>query len=333
MKDYKRESTKNQRKTDRKHGTGFTLVELLVVIAIIGVLIALLLPAVQAAREAARRMECTNRMKQLALAMHNYHDTHGQFPPSGVKPAVVKGDIGDNGIWIRICPFIEQQNIYDGWDFNIETGTSDFVTSKKDILWKDVNGRKTPIYLEALCCPSSRKYELNNYTYTHWPISHYYGIAGPIGTKLDGTAYSEVASTTSWGNAAAEGIFKLNGGRSFSYIIDGTSNTVIISEIAYAKYPTMNKIRGWWQGQRHATSILLSGTKNLHEQYPLNPQKDKTITMPPSQGNTGVWSSNHANGVNMALADGSVRFVSETFPIKNLLSLASAIDGETVTLP
>src|SRR5262245_46217673 len=115
--------SRNQRRS------GFTLVELLVVIAIIGVLVALLLPAVQAAREAARRTQCGNHLKQFGIALHMYHDTNKWFPPgsvwsnSGGTAGVPNGTmLNDRGtIFIRLLPFIEQQPLYNLFDFN--TGT------------------------------------------------------------------------------------------------------------------------------------------------------------------------------------------------------------------
>src|SRR5690606_38053277 len=96
----------------------FTLVELLVVIAIIGVLVSLLLPAVQAAREAARRTQCSNNMKQLGLALHNYHDTHGRFPPQAIYgPGAPPYTLPYHHTWmVMILPFIEQQPLYDAID-------------------------------------------------------------------------------------------------------------------------------------------------------------------------------------------------------------------------
>jgi len=102
----------------------FTLVELLVVIAIIGILVALLLPAIQAAREAARRTECTNKMKQLGVAIHNYHDTHKQFPPAGINYGwardstdyPITGQILNVSGWVMTLPFLEQQQLYDRYE-------------------------------------------------------------------------------------------------------------------------------------------------------------------------------------------------------------------------
>src|SRR5438093_2413539 len=98
---------------------GFTLIELLVVIAIIGVLIALLLPAVQAAREAARRSQCVNNLKQMGIALHNYHDTLGAFPAG--RPAYVadNGDRANNSGFVSMLNNMEQTPLYNAWNFNV----------------------------------------------------------------------------------------------------------------------------------------------------------------------------------------------------------------------
>src|SRR5207302_8637 len=113
---------------------GFTLIELLVVIAIIGVLIGLLLPAVQKVREAANRMKCTSNLKQLGIALHAYHDTYGSFPPCGKSYAMCQGiaDVAENRVpdpigynlngLVLLLPYIEQGNIYQQWNFNNAAG-------------------------------------------------------------------------------------------------------------------------------------------------------------------------------------------------------------------
>src|SRR5688572_12222721 len=109
---------------------GFTLVELLVVIAIIGILVALLLPAVQAAREAARRISCSNNLKQVALACHNFHDVYDRLPPGGANdqpPFGTQNTINGNAQWgsswkVYILPYLEQSAIYDRWQFQSQSG-------------------------------------------------------------------------------------------------------------------------------------------------------------------------------------------------------------------
>ncbi len=209
----------------RKRRRGFTLVELLVVIAIIGILVALLLPAVQAAREAARRMQCSNNAKQIGLAMHNYHDVHRAFPKiiwgcpdvpqyenGGVLP------LPYHHTWVTaLLPYLEQTAVYDRIDFRLRA----------------FNQPHTGTLLPALRCPSDRGF--SNVTETH-------GIAWTNYAGAEGFHYwpyemQQLGPWSPWlelgwlrdGNVA--GLFAPGKmWRSLASIKDGTSNTVIISE-------------------------------------------------------------------------------------------------------
>ena len=127
---------------------GFTLIELLVVIAIIAVLIALLLPAVQAAREAARRAQCVNNLKQIALALHNYHDTIGTFPPGGID------DVNWFGTWWNwpafILPQLEQRNIYNAINFSLRN----ISVTDNSLAAQDPNGTVWRSVINTYLCPS-----------------------------------------------------------------------------------------------------------------------------------------------------------------------------------
>ena len=136
---------------------GFTLIELLVVIAIIAVLVSLLLPAVQAAREAARRTQCKNNLKQLGLALHNYHDVHTVFPPGGTYRAATVQPAGWS-VQARLLPFIEQANLTNLIDFSQSYSVQPLVT---------------PVRISTLICPN----EINDKAYpdgalTHWPLNY-----------------------------------------------------------------------------------------------------------------------------------------------------------------
>ena len=149
---------------------GFTLIELLVVIAIIAILIALLLPAVQQAREAARRTQCKNNLKQIGLALHNYHDTHNQFPASCVNPGsylanaggfVPAGMIRNHTGYLFLLPMLEQSNLYNQINFSLPTGKAD---------WNGVGGGGeqavlAKVKIPAFECPSDPPFD-SPHTYT-----------------------------------------------------------------------------------------------------------------------------------------------------------------------
>jgi prepilin-type N-terminal cleavage/methylation domain-containing protein len=174
---------------------GFTLVELLVVIAIIGVLIALLLPAIQAAREAARRAQCANHMKQIGIAVHNFHDTYRGLPPT--NPYVVKsdgtqpGETGVLGIWAILFPFIEQQSLY---DYCVTKGiTTDF----NNTWWFnsiDDSVRKSFASVPIMVCPSRR----SGGDYVKNDSGNSYAVGGPRGDYVIPNVYIYESSGSQW---------------------------------------------------------------------------------------------------------------------------------------
>jgi len=237
---------------------GFTLVELLVVIAIIGLLIGLLLPAVQAAREAARRMQCQNHLKQIALAVHNHHDTKETLPAECSYNTTDSNLLPIGLNWrVRILPFVEKQSV-----LNIVDLSDPAVISGNAEAWDTLryrwSGNRIPFYL----CPSNGKDVAEHYEgtpmvntfidpdtgetkYKH--TSHYYGVPGALGIKpgtVDSyysvgdtiTAYSAMGGWVVVGPHANNGTIIINGRLTLGSIMDGTSNTFLIGEISWEDF-------------------------------------------------------------------------------------------------
>jgi prepilin-type N-terminal cleavage/methylation domain-containing protein/prepilin-type processing-associated H-X9-DG protein len=204
----------------RRKASGFTLIELLVVIAIIGVLIALLLPAVQSAREAARRAQCTNNLKQIGLAAHNYHSQNNVLPLQTMYPASADVSWGWSYGWpLGLLPFLEQNPMYNAWNFS--TGMFGNASPSTYFTWPNT----TVQYLQiaTLICPSdgARKRPAA-------PIgcTNYVGNMGGPGTVswMTGTIVPNGAFISGWGDAQNFGPI------GFESITDGTSNTALFSE-------------------------------------------------------------------------------------------------------
>ncbi|TWT38662.1 DUF1559 domain-containing protein [Blastopirellula retiformator] len=335
--------------------SAFTLVELLVVIAIIGVLIALLLPAVQQAREAARRMSCSNNLKQLGLAVHNYHDTYGKLV-AGAIPQSASLPRGRGVSWIvRLMPFLEQSNAFDGFvmagDSTMQDGGSPNAAF--------INGLVVP----GLNCPSSplptvrdwnspREGQIAIQMVNYVGISGSYYTGGTNGQSGDESTFARMDDYTGGNvfNGTITHVYvpggsdqEVPGGMpylsqtAFKDLLDGTSNTMMISEqgdYQYAADGSKNDRRscgyhggawsngagsGWWTQNltvlRHP--IGTSGGDGNGATYQVN------IPL----------SSTHPGGVLGTFADGSVHFVSETADFAILTAICDRQDGAVVEAP
>ena len=294
---------------------GFTLIELLVVIAIIAILIALLLPAVQQAREAARRTQCRNNLKQIGLALHNYHDTHNVLPPGYVQ---VYPSARNEATWVAfILPGLDQANRYNSFDFNACWGCTGPTS-------QNFPGQSAP--LPAFLCPSDTQAPAAYDTYARGN----YGASNGIGPLTSVPGYTV--------NPRGElGIFNGNSRVRFADIRDGTSNTAAVSELrTYAKSTT--DFRG--------VMFYPEGPFTHHNYTPNSRIPDQTRTGwctgtidPPCTGAYAAFNdrnmiysarSLHTGGVHTLLADGSVRFVSENLNLQTWQDLSIYDDGRVV---
>jgi prepilin-type N-terminal cleavage/methylation domain-containing protein len=312
----------------------FTLVELLVVIAIIGVLVALLLPAVQAAREAARRMSCSNNLKQLGLAAHNFHDVHNRFPPGfiGPKPHVTYSATVSNtntwlGVMAYIAPYMEQKNASDLIQVTLDhtqlvgpawsNQASTFAASKAKF--------------KSLLCPSTSSFQqrdgvvfsvnhfLNGSTITNqiiiWQVplpagvqdigrSNYLGVCGRYGNFDHPTAFQY------------EGLLGSRSVNRFADATDGSSNVFLFGEAIGGKRPRGSGLAGegfwsfsWMGGGTMMTAFGLKDTQSVNSRW-------------------SMFSSEHPNIVQFCFADGSVRKVSLNVDSLHYFRMSAMRDAE-----
>jgi prepilin-type N-terminal cleavage/methylation domain-containing protein/prepilin-type processing-associated H-X9-DG protein len=298
---------------------GFTLVELLVVIAIIGILIALLLPAVQAAREAARRSQCTNNMKQIGLALHNYHDTYKSFPTGFIYRG--GSGVANYGWNVAIFPYMEQQAFYDVLD----AGNVPLYVRYASTVPTDIEMMEHPI--ATLRCPSDTGKDTCN------SIS-FGGSSDPrvaLSNYVASCGYGDRPTTTT----ECRGMFYGNSWNGFSDCTDGTSNTIAVGERCYTQ-------PGNADHYHHAATWLGVGRNNSYgadctlrtlcrNAFILN--FDYHAAGSPENMGKGC-ASLHPGGANFVLCDGSVHFISETTNRTEVIQpLAWRNDGTTFTSP
>jgi prepilin-type N-terminal cleavage/methylation domain-containing protein/prepilin-type processing-associated H-X9-DG protein len=304
--------------------SAFTLIELLVVIAIIAILIGLLLPAVQKVREAAARMSCSNNLKQIGVALHNYHSAYGTFPA------------GSNTLGFtataQLLPYIEQNNLYNQINFTVSATNS-------------VNAGPTATTIKSLLCPSD-------------PIPAPAGLAGNNYFACYGTAIQFFQNSS-----IANGAFALRDTKGLSVlsITDGSSNTAAFAELRKGDYNNAAYNAADWLNASavgsptsadQAFSMCQSiNTQNLSYQWfsaggewlnDSNTGTAYTHVGLPNSVNCGFpatltfdvnASSAHTGGVNVLLCDGSVKFVTSTIDLQTWRALGTRAGGETLQMP
>lgn len=294
----------------------FTLVELLVVIAIIGVLVALLLPAVQAARESGRRTSCQNNIRQFGVACTNYHDTFNVLP-TGAMPAYTAVNRSNELGWqVLILPFIEQKGLHSEFNFNA-AGYTDAQNLNQSLFL--VNTYICPSAVRLIYQTQYAAVESVNGKPAY--TTHYYGVMGPKGINpATGLPYMYTVAgttTTTMGNYARQGVLKVGEDCALQDVIDGTSNTFLVGELSWMD---ANVYRAWTRGT--GGSLQVSSCKNVV--YPINSQPYTANNF-----NDVSFGSQHPGGCHFVMCDGSVKFVTETVDMVVYRASASMNGKET----
>jgi len=329
--------------------SGFTLIELLVVIAIIAILIALLLPAVQQAREAARRTQCKNNLKQLGLALHNYHDTFLVFPPGAVSTLTAGQPYQGWGWNLMVLPYMDQAPLYN--NFNFSNSLVATYTATPALLSTKIG---------ALRCPSDVGGDVVQF------VDNPAAVFPPTPTTTVGNAYgrSNYLGVVGWANPATptgllggianapltnnyRGIFGVNSRMGIRDMTDGTSNAVVIGERYTPNAGGQASLNqpvghGTWVAVPNAnlegfaavvgdtaanvTTPNAATTPFTPASYRINGNNTGTV----ARGQTSGFGSLHTGGCHFVIGDGTVRFISENIDTTIYRNLGSVNDGNPI---
>jgi prepilin-type N-terminal cleavage/methylation domain-containing protein/prepilin-type processing-associated H-X9-DG protein len=326
----------------------FTLVELLVVIAIIGTLVALLLPAVQSAREAARRSQCQNQLRQLAVAAHNFHDVRGNFPPgvyqlSFVPPPRFRGV----SLFVDLLPYYEQNNLAERWD-------------RADPLTNTVGGNasRTATKLSLLICPSDviPANPINSGSNRWYGLTSYGGNGGSRSYDPQFATNDGVFFVIGPGSQTAPAGVPMK----IPDLLDGLSSTALFGERSHfdpnhdsfaanvsapmGQFVNPMGSHGWWApsgGRLAAGDVTMSAFAPINFRTPAPFAGGASMVPPATDFNSYVYyndrrvcafGSLHPGGANFSLADGSTRFIAQTLSLPMLQRLCVRNDGQPLQL-
>lgn len=328
----------------------FTLIELLVVIAIIAVLIALLLPAVQQAREAARRTQCKNNLKQIGLALHNYHDTYLSFPAamffSNYPNGGLVGYQQSNGAtqhgpnWlVGMLPYFDQAPLYNQVNFTQSMGSA----ANANVVGANMSALRCPS--DAFSTAANKFQDTGNMGPNLWARGNY-AASGYGPQQFNGVGPLNVNVSYGSQNVNIRGVMGWNGWGGINAVTDGTSNTVASWEVRAGV--TSGDIRGTWASGRCGAGMIMNcnnngGGTSSGDCYGINSGNDGGddvlgCSSAPGQG-MGCWNggdgqagpkSLHTGGVHALMCDGTVRFINQNLDGAIMAKLTAQADGQTI---